>query len=61
MGVVCKNQDGSIQSLELLGLWEARTIYSRIPTPTSLSIVALIEKHLQTLKNSIYSDEEFSH
>lgn len=56
MGVVCKNSDGSIKSVELLDLWEARTIYSRNTLSSSASVEEQVEHHLQNLKNSIYAD-----
>lgn len=57
MGVVCKNADGSIKSVELLDLWEARVIYSRIPVSSSASVADVVEQNLQNLKNSIYAAE----
>lgn len=57
MGVVCKNLDGTIKSVELLDLWEARVIYSRNPIPSNDSVEDQIENHLQNFKNSIYAAE----
>lgn len=57
MGIVCKNLDGTIKSVELLDLWEARVIYSRKPITSNESVENQIEHHLQNLKNSVYAAE----
>ena len=53
MGVVCKNTDGSVKSVELLDLWEARVIYSRTLEISSASVADQVEQNLKNFKNSI--------
>ncbi len=51
-GVVCRNTEGGIASVETLDLWEARTLYLR-SLPTELaSEEALIESAIEILKLS---------
>ncbi|MBC7743245.1 MAG: hypothetical protein H7061_13690 [Bdellovibrionaceae bacterium] len=57
MGVVCKNSDGSIKSVELLDLWEARVIYSRNTIASTASVEEQVEQSLQNFKNSVYEGE----
>lgn len=57
MGVVCKNADGSIKSVELLDLWEARVIYNRPAIISSASVADQMEEQLQNFKNSVYAAE----
>lgn len=56
MGVVCKNANGTIKSVELLDLWEARVIYGRVPKPSNLSVADQVKGAINDLKNSLYSD-----
>lgn len=55
MGVVCKNVDGSIKSVELLDLWEARVIYGRSIQVSSDPLEQQLETHLQNFKNSYFA------
>ena len=57
MGVVCKNLDGSIKTVELLDLWEARVIYSRNTISSASSVADQVEQSLQNFKNSVYAAE----
>lgn len=57
MGVVCRNTDGSVKSVELLDLWEARVIYGRNTIPSSLPLADQVENALQNFKNSIYAGD----
>lgn len=57
MGVVCRNSDGSIRSVELLDLWEARVIYSRPPILSSASVKEQVHQSLENFKNSVYAGD----
>lgn len=51
-GVVCRNTDGSIKSVELLDLWEARTIYGRQVVESSDPVIKQIHRALEPLAHS---------
>ena len=53
-GVVCRNPDGSIKSVELLDLWEAREIYQRTIPISGRPIAEQVANAIQALKYSIY-------
>ena len=50
--VVCRGADGSVQSAELLDLWEAKTLYSRSPLPVAGDLAAAVDADLVRLKNA---------
>lgn len=56
MGVVCKDSNGEIESVELLDLWEARVIYNRKIIESDEPIETQVESGLQNLKHAIYVD-----
>jgi hypothetical protein len=50
MGVVCRARNGEVKSVELLDLWEARTIYKReIPT-SELPVQVQVDKTISKLQ-----------
>jgi hypothetical protein len=51
-GVVCRTAEGAVRSVELLDLWEARTIYGKSLDQVSGDLAADVETALQRLKNS---------
>jgi hypothetical protein len=53
-GVVCRNPDQSIQSVELLDLWEARVLYRRQVVPLGETIADQVRSAANALKRSIY-------
>lgn len=56
-GVVCRDANQEILSVELLDLWEARVIYNRIiPLDSNLSLEDEVDRLLNSVKNSIFSD-----
>lgn len=59
-GVVCLDTHHQIKSVELLDLWEARTIYGRTPIHPKLSVEKQVNFLLESLKTSIYNRTEFA-
>ncbi len=54
MGVVCYSPEGKIHSVELLDLWEAKTLHDLSPIYSDKrSVEEIINSSLQSLKNSI--------
>jgi hypothetical protein len=49
-GVVCRNTDGSVRSVELLDLWEARVIYQRRIVSSSAPVEQQIKEGAERLK-----------
>jgi hypothetical protein len=52
-GVVCRNPDNSIRSVELLDLWEARKIYGETPLANNESLEKQITNNIDRLKYSV--------
>jgi hypothetical protein len=52
-GVVCRNEDGSIKSVELLDLWEARMLYDHEIVSSKASIDDQIKAGIERLKNVV--------
>ncbi len=57
MGVVCRDSFGKIKSVELLDLWEAKSLYGRNIKPSKKTIKEIAFAGLDNLKNSIDTDE----
>ena len=51
-GVVCRNADGSVKSVELLDFWEAKALYSRSPEALGSTLQEQIDAGLSRLKES---------
>lgn len=49
-GIVCRDS-GAVKSVELLDLWEAKTIYRRNPMANNSSVKDLVEAGLKRLEN----------
>ncbi len=54
-GVICRDSQSKVTSVELLDLWEARVIYGKIPKQPGLSVQDQTKRLIANLKNSIYS------
>ena len=53
-GVVCRDDLGSIQSVELLDLWEARTLFGQVLVPSTGSLQGDVDRAVAGLKFSYY-------
>lgn len=51
-GVVCRNPDLSVRSVELLELWESRTLFHRPVVPATGTLESAVDATLVNLKNS---------
>lgn len=52
-GVVCRNTNGSVQSIELLDLWEARVLYNRNVVSSSTPLAIQVRAALSSLANAV--------
>jgi len=57
MAVVCRDEAGKIESVELLDLWEARVVYGRNVADSAAPLSAQIDAALDQLKNAAYAGE----
>jgi hypothetical protein len=52
-GIVCRNADGSVKSVELLDLWESRTLYGGFVAPMSGDLARDVDMLLERIEGSI--------
>lgn len=52
-GVVCRDPHGKVTSVELLDLWEARILYKRSITKSTLPVAAQVDAAIDRLKYSV--------
>lgn len=57
MGVVCKDKQGTITSVELLDLWEARVIFGRRIVSSNDTPEIQIDRALDQLQYAVYKSE----